>query len=154
MKTKILIQLIIFIIAFVEVLLVILIPYFDGFNCLRLEGSSYWGVVLLLNSFILTLVLLKGFKSKIKPFLIFLCTTIGAMIFILPYSLVCLPDSIMGIGFSSNLLLGIILAYFIYETKSKIIQIILIIIIILYMISYILFIHQAIFDACTASILL
>lgn len=144
-KTK-LIQLIIFTISFFEILLVILIPYCNLFEFFRVEGSNWWGAILILNGFILTLILLKVFQSKIKPSLILIWIIFGAVIFILPYSLVRLPWTILGLENLFNLLVGISVAYFLNEAKSRTKIIIISSITIIYTICYIVFIYDSLND--------
>lgn len=144
MKKETMIQLVIFIITFVEVLLLILLPYCGDFlKFFRVEGANWWGIILLINGFVLTTILQKAFKDKIKSSNILLWIIVGALIFILPYSLIRLPHTTLGIANAINLLIGIISSYLFFKTHSKTNKAIIAIITILYAISYIVYFHSA-----------
>ncbi|MDD3285956.1 MAG: hypothetical protein PHI14_00480 [Bacteroidales bacterium] len=144
MKKETMIQLVIFIITFVEVLLLILLPYCGDFlKFFRVEGANWWGIILLINGFVLTTILQRSFKDKIKSSNILLWIIVGALIFILPYSLIRLPHTILGVANTINILIGIISSYLFFKTHSKTNKSIVIIITIAYSISYIVFLHNA-----------
>jgi hypothetical protein len=144
MKKETMIQLVIFIITFVEVLLLILLPYCGDFlKFFREEGANWWGIILLINGFVLTTILQRSFKDKIKSSNILLWIIVGALIFILPYSLIRLPHTTLGVANAINILIGIISSYLFFKTHSNTNKSIVIIITIAYSISYILFLHNA-----------
>lgn len=144
MKKETLIQFVIFIITFIEVLLLVSLPYFVGFlKSFRFEGANWWGIILLINGFVLTAVLQKSFNKKIKPSRVLLWTIVGALIFILPFSLINLPRTTLGIAHAINILIGVIASYFLFKTNSKTNKVIVAIIIIVYAISYIAYFHSA-----------
>lgn len=144
MKKETMIQLVIFIITFVEVLLLILLPYCGDFlKFFRVEGANWWGIILLINGFVLTTILQRSFKDKIKSSNILLWIIFGALIFILPYSLIRLPHTTLGVADAINILIGIISSYLFFKTHSNTNKAIVIIITIAYSISYIVFLHNA-----------
>lgn len=149
MKKTVLHQIIIFIIVFFEVLLISIIPYRVFFGYYGQERIVFWGLFLIINNFILTFILLKLYKQKIKSSRILIWIILGTVAFLLPFSLVRLPWTIIGLENILNLLVGTFSAYGIVQYNTNKNRIIIIIMLtVLYIIIYFLFIYDALYNCC------
>ncbi len=144
MKTKSIILIFLFSVA-----LWLLVDLTFKFISVPLLFAPMRGIVGFVGYFILTCFLVNKYKENLLPSIILIVLLIGTSIFLLPYSLIHLPQQLVALVKLVSFLLGIFTGYVYSLIKTPTLRVVVVVMSLGYCIVYYLCIYPACFEYAT-----